>query len=171
MSALIDYVKAENIRISAWVNKDPTNRWAGGYSEDIEHWNERGIHTVEQLQRNELETQIYDLTKSLYHYRVSNETLKKMTLQELEAEANKLGAEMSDYLDEEKKRQVEVAEKFEIRIKETMELVSGTDRQRAIEIIADAEGISKEELGWYGFESLEYELGLKYGYIKKSLEN
>lgn len=56
------------------------------------------------------------------------------------------------------------------RVISTRELVSNCDTERAVYIIADAEGINREELNFYGWESLEYKLGLKYGSIKPFLE-
>jgi hypothetical protein len=50
-----------------------------------------------------------------------------------------------------------------------MKLVEGSTRNRAVEIIADAEGLSADELSFYGYEVLEYELGIKFGSIKQWL--
>jgi hypothetical protein len=50
-----------------------------------------------------------------------------------------------------------------------MYLVAGSTRERAIEIIAEAEGISAKEFDFYGLEILENELNLKYGSIAKWL--
>ena len=59
--------------------------------------------------------------------------------------------------------------KFIARVDETMQLVQGTDRVRAIEIIADAEG-ELEDLKFYGYERLEWVFNLKFGSIKQWLE-
>lgn len=56
---------------------------------------------------------------------------------------------------------------FVTRIEETMQIVQGCTRERAIEIIADAHGISAEEFDFYGLEALEYKFNLKYGSIAK----
>lgn len=55
---------------------------------------------------------------------------------------------------------------FVTHVEETMQIVQGCTRERAVEIIADAHGIDAEELSFYGLESLEYKLNLKYGTIK-----
>jgi hypothetical protein len=60
-------------------------------------------------------------------------------------------------------------EQFLARVDEVKQLVSNVDTSRAVEIIADAEGIDKEELSFYGWESLEWKLGLQYGSIKPFL--
>lgn len=59
--------------------------------------------------------------------------------------------------------------KFTARVAATMYLVKGATRERAIEIIADAEGIRKDQFEFYGLEILENELNLKYGSIAKWL--
>ena len=51
MKALINEIKARNIKTKAWVAEDPKNRWAGLYPEDEAHWVERGITTLEALER------------------------------------------------------------------------------------------------------------------------
>jgi len=58
---------------------------------------------------------------------------------------------------------------FVERVQETMEIVEGATRERAIEIIAAAEGISEREFDHYGLEILENELNLKYGSIARWL--
>jgi hypothetical protein len=58
---------------------------------------------------------------------------------------------------------------FTARVAATMYLFEGATRERAIEIIAEAEGISAKEFDFYGLEILENELNLKYGSIAKWL--
>ena len=55
---------------------------------------------------------------------------------------------------------------FQARVVETM-ILCNCDRERAIMIIADAEGIDEEEFNWYGLESLEYKMGLQFGSLKR----
>ena len=55
---------------------------------------------------------------------------------------------------------------FQARVVETM-ILCNCDRERAIMIIADAEGIDEEEFNWYGLESLEYKMGLEFGSLKR----
>lgn len=58
---------------------------------------------------------------------------------------------------------------FLCRIETIKQLVSNADTVRAVEIIAEAEGIDKEEMSFYGWESLEWKLGLQFGSIKPFL--
>ena len=56
---------------------------------------------------------------------------------------------------------------FVARVEETMQIVQNCTRERALQIIADAHGISAEEFNFYGLEALEYKFNLKYGSIAK----
>ena len=77
-------------------------------------------------------------------------------------------------LDREVKRerddQQSAFERFLDSINSTMQLITNCTPRRAVEILADAEGIAKDQLDWYGWEVLEYELGLKFDVIKKWLK-
>ena len=69
----------------------------------------------------------------------------------------------------EQERQEKAFMQFTARVAATMYLVAGSTRERAIEIIAEAEGITAKEFDHYGLEILENELNLKYGSIAKWL--
>ena len=58
---------------------------------------------------------------------------------------------------------------FVCRVDGIMQMVLGSTRERAVQIIADAEGISEDEFNFYGLECLEYKFNLKYGSIAKWL--
>lgn len=79
-----------------------------------------------------------------------------------------LCAELSMHLEADRVRQIANLEKFADRVRETMVLCN-CDSNRAIEIIADAEG-ELEEYKWYGLERLEWHFDLKYGSIKQWLQ-
>jgi len=70
---------------------------------------------------------------------------------------------------EDSKRQARNFTKFVARVEDTMKLVLGTDRVRAIEIIAEAED-ELEGMKFYGYERLEWVFDLKFGSIKQWLE-
>lgn len=61
--------------------------------------------------------------------------------------------------------------KFTQRINETLQQVANISVKRAIRIIAEAEGIDREELTFYGYEVLEHHFGLKFGSIKEYLQH
>lgn len=73
--------------------------------------------------------------------------------------------ELSLHLEAQRVQQARNFDDFVCRVDGIMQMVQGCTRERAVEIIADAEGISKEEFSFYGLESLEYKFDLKYGSI------
>ena len=108
-----------------------------------------------------------DLYKDVYGCRPRYARFE--SLEDFDADYKRLIERLNEQMEEEKKQQVINRECFEQRVKDTMELVRGIDRARAIEIIADAED-ELESMKWYGYESLEYHFDLGYGYIKSTMQ-
>ena len=106
-----------------------------------------------------------DLHKDVYGIRPRN--LAFESLEAFDAEFERLAAQLSAQLDEDKIRQDANMEKFAQRVMETMELCN-CDQRRAVEIIADAEG-ELEDYKFYGPERLEYIFDLKFGSIKQAI--
>jgi hypothetical protein len=106
-----------------------------------------------------------DLYKDVYGSRPRGTTFE--SLEEFDKDFDFLAKCLEGQMAEERVQQARNFDAFIKRVEETMQSVSGTTRERAIEIIADAEGISKEQFDFYGLEILEHELDLKYGSIIK----
>ncbi len=112
-------------------------------------------------------------------YKVPNEAADYILVIEDVPEQTEIEEFQDDYdflcnkLDEQlEQQQVEQARNFDefvARVEETMQIVEGATRERAIEIIADAEGISEGEFDFYGLEILEYRFELKFGSISRWL--
>ena len=88
LNELITEIKKRNAKTEAWVAEDPKNRWAGMYPTDEAHWVERGITTLEELERSELEEYIYDAHKTAFGVKGRHYNFKAMSLQELKDEAD-----------------------------------------------------------------------------------
>lgn len=106
-----------------------------------------------------------DLHKDVYGFRPRSVTFE--SLEAFDAEYERLVAQLSDQLDEDKIRQDANMVKFAQRVMETM-VICNCDQRRAVEIIADAEG-ELEDYKFYGPERLEYTFNLKYGSIKQAI--
>jgi hypothetical protein len=107
-----------------------------------------------------------DLYKDVYGSRPRY--ARFVSTEEFDAEFERLVQRLSVQDTEEAANQARSFTKFVARVDETMQLVQGTDRVRAIEIIAEAE----DELNGfrdYGYERLEWIFGLKFGSIKQWL--
>lgn len=96
MITLAQYLRERNAATEAWVAEDPDNRWAGTYTEDLAHWAEIGVHTVEQFKRHENETLFWDMYKDATGCRPRHVNLKDMTDEELEREIDLLGRMIED---------------------------------------------------------------------------
>jgi hypothetical protein len=108
-----------------------------------------------------------DLHKDVYGFRPRHAMFESM--EEFDADFERLVERLNEQQDEEAKQQVINRERFEQRVKDTMALVQGADRARAIEIIADADG-ELEDMKFYGYERLEWCYDLGFGYIKTTMQ-
>lgn len=108
-----------------------------------------------------------DLYKEVYGCRPYNPTFE--TVEAFDADFEYLSLKLDKQIVYEQDRQVKAFAKFAERVEQTMKIVEGSTRERAIEIIAEAEGITAKEFDFYGLEILENELNLKYGSIAKWL--
>ncbi len=108
-----------------------------------------------------------DLYKEVYGCRPYNPTFE--SVEAFDANFEYLSLKLDKQIAYEQDRQEKAFMQFTARVAATMYLVEGATRERAIEIIAEAEGISAKEFDFYGLEILENELNLKYGSIAKWL--
>jgi hypothetical protein len=108
-----------------------------------------------------------DLYKEVYGCRPYNPKFE--SVEAFDADFEYLSLKLDKQIVYEKELQEKAFLKFTARVAATMYLVAGSTRERAIEIIAEAEGITAKEFDHYGLEILENELNLKYGSISKWL--
>ena len=110
-----------------------------------------------------------NLFKDVCGYRPRGTLAQFESIEEFDAEFKRLINELNRQNAEEAIEQARNFDDFVCRVDGIMQMVQGSTRERAVEIIADAEGISKEEFSFYGLESLEYTFNLKFGSIAKWL--
>jgi hypothetical protein len=108
-----------------------------------------------------------DLYKDVYGFRPRHAEFA--SIEEFDTDFEALSHMLDKQIESEAEYQQIYFDKFVARVQETMETVQGTTRERAIEIIAEAEGIRAAEFEFYGLEILEHELNLKYGSIARWL--
>ena len=161
MQELMAHIKAENVKTKAWVAEDPKNRWAGLYPEDEAHWVERGITTLEALERDELECYIYDAHKTAFGVKGRHYDFKAMSLQELKDEADYISKACDEQLALEAKMEKEATERFEASVAEYQKMAGS--RKDAIRWLLQAEGLEDERDPGY----ICYSLGLPYSMEKE----
>lgn len=108
-----------------------------------------------------------DLYKDVYGSRPRHAEFA--SIEEFDTDFEALSHMLDKQIESEAEYQQIYFAKFVTRVEETMQIVQGTTRERAIEIIAEAEGIRATEFEFYGLEILEHELNLKYGSIARWL--
>ena len=86
-AALLAHIQAENAKTLDWVAAGP-NRFAMTHVEDLAHWAESGVHTVEDFEKYQLVVSIFETTREVYGYKPSWSGLMAQTLEELELENN-----------------------------------------------------------------------------------
>ena len=104
-----------------------------------------------------------DLHKDVYGFRPRGVIFE--SLEDFDAEFERLVKQLNIQETEEAATQARNFTMFVERVEETMQIVQFINRERAIQIIAEAED-EAENLAWYGYERLEYHFNLKYGSIK-----
>lgn len=108
-----------------------------------------------------------DLHKDVFGYRPRGMVFE--SIQEFDNEYQYLIQRLNGKLEEDRIEKARNWEHFLYRLDGIKELVSNCDSVRACEIFADAEDIDAEERSFYGWESLEWKLGLEFGSIKRFL--
>ena len=82
---LEQHLNAIMTKTLAWVAEAPESRWACYPTQDLAYWNEQGIFTVAQYERDQLEGAVWDLYKEVHGVRPRFMDFKAMTVAELEA--------------------------------------------------------------------------------------
>lgn len=103
IKTLAQYLRERNAATEAWVAEDPTNRWAGTYTEDLAHWAEIGVLTVRDFMRYEMETQYSELHKDAYGFRPRGVNLSEWSYEELVEETDR----MYEYMASQAEREAE----------------------------------------------------------------
>ena len=156
MKTLIQHIKNINAQSKKWMDENPGS-WAGMVPEDIKFWNDQGIFTVEEYERSNLITSVYEMHKDAYGVKGRHYNFDKMSNKELEEELDRLCAVAKAEREAEEQAEKAAYDKFENQVTENMKLGAG-NRDIAIKWILEAEGLDKE----YDTSYICYVLGLSY---------
>lgn len=69
MTTLLQHIESLNAHADQMMAQEP-GLWMSKWTDDISHWNEMGIFTVEDFERNSLINNISDASKELYGCRL-----------------------------------------------------------------------------------------------------
>ena len=153
---LLEHIKNINTKSKAWMAANPGS-WAGMVVEDIKFWNDQGIFTVEDYERSNLETSVYEMHKEAYGVKGRHYNFSKMSTKDLEKELDHLCDVAKREAEIEKRQEEDNLKAFESRIDEALSL-GAENREAAIKWILQAEGLEKEQDPGY----ICYTLGLSY---------
>jgi len=153
---LLEHIKEINAKSKAWMEAEE-GRWAGMVTEDIKYWNDQGIFTVEDWERDSLITMVYEIHKDAYGVKGRHYDFDSMTNEELEKELEFLSGVAKERMEEEERAEQAAYERFEEQVADTIKMGAG-DRNTAIRWILNAEGLDKE----YDMGYVCYCLGLGY---------
>jgi hypothetical protein len=101
---LLEHIKNINAKSKKWMDENPGS-WAGMVPEDIKFWNDQGIFTVEDYERDSLITSVYEMHKDAYGVKGRHYNFKEMSNEDLQKEL--------DHLCEVAKREREIEERYE----------------------------------------------------------
>jgi len=153
---LLEHIKNINAKSKKWMNENPGS-WAGMVTEDIKYWNDQGIFTVEDYERDSLITSVYEMHKDAYGVKGRHYNFDEMSNEDLEKELKHLCAVAKESMQQEKEYEESAYQTFLKRITEAMKLGAET-KEDAIKWILQAEGLDKEKDSGY----ICYSLGLGY---------
>ena len=154
--SLLQHIKNINAESKKWMDENPGS-WAGMLTEDIKYWNDQGIFTVEDYERDSLITSVYEIHKDAYGVKGRHYDFDSMLNKELEEELDRLIKVSKEVEEEEKKWEEAAYQTFLKQIAENIKLGAG-DKENAIKWILEAEGLDKEQDAGY----ICYSLGLGY---------
>jgi len=156
MKTLLQHIKDINAQSKKWMNENPGS-WAGMVPEDIKFWNDQGIFTVEDYERDSLITSVYEMHKDAYGVKGRHYDFDNMSNKELEEELDRLCAVAKAEREAEEKFEEAAYQTFLKRIAENIKL-GASDKETAIKWILQSEGLDNEKDSSY----ICYSLGLSY---------
>ena len=156
MKTLLQHIKDINAQSKKWMDENPGS-WAGMVPEDIKFWNEQGIFTVEDYERDSLITSVYEMHKDAYGVKGRHYDFDNMSNKELEEELDRLCAVAKAEREAEEKFEEAAYQTFLKRIAENIQ-IGASDKETAIKWILQAEGLENEKDAGY----ICYSLGLGY---------
>lgn len=107
-----------------------------------------------------------DLYKDVYGTRPRNATF--FNLEDFDADMKYLSEALDRQIAEDNVRQQISIESFETDLKNIMDTVANTTREDALRLLLQAQDFDMKQIEFYGYEVVEHEFNLPYGYIKKS---
>ena len=149
MNELVKHIEAINAKTQKWIDEDPTNRWAGMITTDLEHWKEYGVTTPAQYDRYMLEQAVYETHKSAYGVKGRHYDFDNMTDQELKDEYDHLCTVAAEEYEREQAFYAEQVEVFKKLVQTTIDVGAGDEETALRWLIGDKKFYHIQDVeGW-----------------------
>ena len=155
---LLEHIKNINAKSKKWMKENPGS-WAGMVTEDIKYWNDQGIFTVEDYERDSLITSVYEMHKDAYGVKGRHYNFKEMSNEDLQQELDTLCKVAKENANQEKQWEEAAYQSFLKTVENTIRH-GAKDKEEAIKWILEAE----ELIEYFDKEPdyICYKLGLSY---------
>ena len=99
MTTLLQHIESLNAHADLMMEQEP-GLWMSKYTDDMSHWYDMGIYTVEDFRRNELINGISDASKDLYGCRLRL-NWDEMSIEDMEATYDNICSQLRIQFEEE----------------------------------------------------------------------
>lgn len=99
MTTLLQHIESLNAQADLMMAQEP-GLWMSKYTDDMSHWADMGVYTVEDFRRNELINGISDASKDLYGCRLRL-AWDEMTIEQMESTYENICAQLRIQFEEE----------------------------------------------------------------------
>ena len=108
MTTLLQHIESLNAQAQAWMDSNPGD-WCSMYTDDMSHWYDMGIYTVEDFKRNELINGISDASKDLYGCRMRLDW-DEMSIEDMERTYDNICRQLQEQFEMEQEAEALAAE-------------------------------------------------------------
>ena len=100
MTTLLQHMDSLNAKADLMMEQE-TGLWMSKYTDDMRHWADIGVYTVEDFRRNELINGISDASKDLYGCRLRLDW-DEMSIEQMESTYDNICSQLNAQYEEEK---------------------------------------------------------------------
>jgi len=112
MTTLLQHIESLNAQADLMMAQE-SGLWMSKYTDDMSHWADMGVYTVEDFRRNELINSISDASKDLYGYRMRLDW-DQMSIEDMEATYDNICRQLREQFEMEQEWEREQAEEARI---------------------------------------------------------
>ena len=108
MKTLLQHIESLNAHADLMMQQEP-GLWMSKYTDDMSHWADMGVYTVDDFERHQLIAGISDASKDLYGCRMRLDW-DRYTTEELERTYDSICKQLNEQFEEEKAAEAFMAE-------------------------------------------------------------